>query len=63
MPGQLPKERMPALWALTDVSLVLLRDQPLFRTVLPSKLFEALLGEVVGGRRGRGRTPNEPSPP
>jgi glycosyltransferase involved in cell wall biosynthesis len=54
MPGQLPKERMPALWALTDVSLVLLRDQPLFRTVLPSKLFEALgaAKPVILGVRG-----------
>lgn len=40
--GQLPKQQMPELWGLTDVSLVLLRNQPLFDTVLPSKIFEAM---------------------
>jgi colanic acid biosynthesis glycosyl transferase WcaI len=37
-----PKERMPALWSLCDVVLVPLRDHPLFATVLPSKIFEAM---------------------
>ena len=36
-----PKERMPALWSLCDVALVPLRDEPIFRTVVPSKIFEA----------------------
>lgn len=42
MLGQQPKDRMPALWRTADVSLVLLRDTPLFRTVIPSKIFESL---------------------
>jgi len=29
-------------WRLSDVTLVLLKDQPLFRTVIPSKIFEAM---------------------
>jgi glycosyltransferase involved in cell wall biosynthesis len=52
--GQLPKQRMPELWALTDVSLVLLRNRPLFDAVLPSKIFEAMGMEkpIVLGVRG-----------
>ncbi|MEM9381249.1 MAG: glycosyltransferase family 4 protein [Planctomycetota bacterium] len=38
----LAKERMPAIWGLCDVALVHLRDAPLFETVIPSKLFEAM---------------------
>jgi len=37
-----PKERMPHYWSLCDVALVHLKDAPLFRTVIPSKLFEAM---------------------
>ena len=29
-------------WRVSDVALVLLKDQPLFRTVIPSKIFEAM---------------------
>jgi glycosyltransferase involved in cell wall biosynthesis len=39
---QQPKERMPALWGLTDAALVLLRKAQLFETVIPSKIFEAM---------------------
>lgn len=39
---QQPKERMPSLWAACDASLVLLRKSPLFATVIPSKIFEAM---------------------
>jgi glycosyltransferase involved in cell wall biosynthesis len=48
------KERMPALWAAMDVSLVLLKDADLFRTVIPSKIFEAMAMErpIVIGVRG-----------
>lgn len=46
MLGQQPKERMPALWQTADVSLVLLRDTPLFRTVIPSKIFESLAMQI-----------------
>ncbi|MBI4822366.1 MAG: glycosyltransferase family 4 protein [Deltaproteobacteria bacterium] len=37
-----PADAVPALLALTDVSVVMLRDTPLFRTVVPSKIFEAM---------------------
>lgn len=37
-----PKEMMPRLWSLCDVSLIPLRDQAVFSTVIPSKLFESL---------------------
>jgi glycosyltransferase involved in cell wall biosynthesis len=43
--GQQPKERMPALWAAADVSLVLLKRSDLFKTVIPSKIFEAMAME------------------
>jgi glycosyltransferase involved in cell wall biosynthesis len=42
MLDQQPKERMPALWATCDASLVLLRNIPQFSKVLPSKLFESM---------------------
>ncbi|CDU10770.1 putative glycosyl transferase [Vibrio coralliirubri] len=37
-----PKEMMPRLWALCDVSLVPLINSDLFRTVIPSKIFECM---------------------
>ncbi|WP_265468651.1 glycosyltransferase family 4 protein [Arenimonas daejeonensis] len=37
-----PKERMPALWSLCDLSIVPLRDTPVFATVIPSKIFESM---------------------
>lgn len=37
-----PKDRMPALWSLCDVSIVPLRDTPTFATVIPSKIFESM---------------------
>lgn len=40
--GQLPKADMPAIWSASDASLVLLRRSDTFRTVLPSKMFEAM---------------------
>jgi colanic acid biosynthesis glycosyl transferase WcaI len=40
--GQRPKRDMPAIWRLTDVSLVLLRRLDTFKSVLPSKMFEAM---------------------
>ena len=39
--GRRPKEEMPSYLASTDVCLVHLARRPLFRTVLPSKIFEA----------------------
>ena len=48
---------MPALWQTADVSLVLLRDTPLFRTVIPSKIFESLAMQtpIVLGVAGESR--------
>lgn len=42
MIGQLPKEKMPMLWGLSNVSLVLLKKSDLFKTVIPSKIFESM---------------------
>ena len=54
MAGQLPKSAMPAIWAVSDVSLVLLKDLDLFRTVIPSKIFEsmAMRTPIILGVRG-----------
>lgn len=37
-----PKSGMPGLWSLCDVSLIPLRNSPVFADVIPSKLFEAM---------------------
>lgn len=37
-----PKEMMPKVWSLCDVSLVPLVNNDLFRTVIPSKIFECM---------------------
>ncbi|WP_318487232.1 glycosyltransferase family 4 protein [Photobacterium leiognathi] len=37
-----PKEMMPRLWSLCDVSLVPLINSDLFKTVIPSKIFECM---------------------
>lgn len=42
MQGQLPKAAMPRVWEIADLSLVLLRKQDLFKTVIPSKIFESM---------------------
>jgi glycosyltransferase involved in cell wall biosynthesis len=36
------KEEMPRYWSMCDVALVHLKDTPLFETVIPSKIFEAM---------------------
>jgi len=46
MIGQKPKEMMPVLWAIADVSLVVLRRLEVFKTVVPSKIFEAMAAKV-----------------
>ena len=48
------KEQVPYLLALTDTSVVHLRDDPLFETVIPSKIFEAMATgtPIVLGVRG-----------
>lgn len=40
--GRRPKREVPTLLHLSDVSLVHLRDEELFRTVIPSKMFESM---------------------
>jgi glycosyltransferase involved in cell wall biosynthesis len=41
IPSQ-PKSLMPRLWSLHDLALIPLRNQEVFTTVIPSKLFEAM---------------------
>tara|TARA_Y100001936_G_C15649328_1_gene445606 strand:- start:218 stop:601 length:384 start_codon:yes stop_codon:yes gene_type:complete len=41
IPAQ-PKDQMRKLWSLCDVSLVTLKDKELFKTVIPSKIFESM---------------------
>jgi len=54
MLGQQGKDVMPALWAASDVGLVLLRRKDLFKTVIPSKMFEimAMKKPIVLGVEG-----------
>lgn len=40
--GAQPKSEMPRYWSLCDLALGHLRDTPLFKTVIPSKIFEAM---------------------
>lgn len=51
---KVPKETVPYLLALSNVSVVHLRDNPLFETVIPSKIFEAMITRtpIVLGVRG-----------
>ncbi len=42
MLDQLPKADMPRLWQLVDASIVLLKKSDLFKTVIPSKIFESM---------------------
>jgi hypothetical protein len=37
-----PKEDVPRYWSLLDVSVINLRPDPLFATVIPSKIFESM---------------------
>jgi glycosyltransferase involved in cell wall biosynthesis len=40
--GRVGKDEVRSYWRLADAALVLLRDRPVFRHVLPSKMFEAM---------------------
>lgn len=40
--GQRPRADIPAVLAATDLPVVMLKDTPLFETVLPSKMFEIM---------------------
>lgn len=55
--GLVPRAEVRDVMAATDVSLVLLRDLPVFRTVLPTKMFEAMAAgrPVVLGVDGEAR--------
>jgi glycosyltransferase involved in cell wall biosynthesis len=57
--GLLPRAEIPAWIASSDVLLVMLRDLPVFETVIPSKLFECLAHErpvvLAAPRRGESR--------
>jgi len=37
-----PKQLMPNVWSLCDIALIHLKNMPVFATVIPSKLFEAM---------------------
>ncbi len=54
---QQEKEKMPRLWALTNVSLVLLKKSDLFKTVIPSKIFESMAMEcpIILGVEGESK--------
>ncbi len=39
---QIDKQQLPEYYALSDIILVTLRDLPLFRSVIPSKIFEIM---------------------
>lgn len=41
-----PREAMPIYWSLFDWSLVLLRNEPVLATVIPSKIFESMASGV-----------------
>jgi glycosyltransferase involved in cell wall biosynthesis len=58
MLDQQPKERMPRLWSLVDVSLVPLIRSDLFNTVIPSKMIEAMAMAcpIVLGVNGESRS-------
>lgn len=37
-----PKDHMRRLWSICDISLVTLKNEEIFRTVIPSKIFESM---------------------
>ena len=45
MLDQQPKSKMPLLWDLAAVSVVHLKKSPVFKTVIPSKIFESMAME------------------
>ncbi len=52
--GSQPRERVPSILSASDAVLVHLRDDPLFGSVIPSKIFEAmaLARPIILGVRG-----------
>lgn len=57
MIDQQPRDAMPRIWSVTDVSLVLLRNRALFKKVIPSKIFESMaMGRpIILGVEGESR--------
>jgi len=57
MLGQQKKERMPEIIAASDTCMVLLIKQELFKTVIPSKIFEAMAMErpIILGVEGESK--------
>lgn len=46
--GRQRKESMPQYWSVCDAALVHLRNDPVFSTVIPSKIFEAMaVGQAI----------------
>jgi glycosyltransferase involved in cell wall biosynthesis len=56
--GRVAHDEIVNYWRLSDITLVLLKDIPLFRTVIPSKTFEALATgtPIVSNVRGELQT-------
>ncbi len=54
---QVEKSKMPLLWGSSDVSMVLLKKDELFKTVIPSKMFEAMAMKkpIILGVEGESR--------
>ena len=54
MLGTVPSERIPGLYADSDVAVVMLRDRPIFHGALPTKMLEAMAAgrPVVLSARG-----------
>ncbi len=55
--GMVPREEVPAILAATDIALVTLKLSDVFKTVLPSKMFEAMAARcaIVLGVDGEAR--------
>ena len=60
--GRVPHAEIVNYWRLSDMTLVLLKDTPLFRTVIPSKIFEAMATgtPIITNVRGELQTLLEP---
>jgi colanic acid biosynthesis glycosyl transferase WcaI len=60
--GRVAHDEIVGYWRLSDMTLVLLKDIPLFRTVIPSKIFEAMATgtPIITNVRGELQTLLEP---
>jgi colanic acid biosynthesis glycosyl transferase WcaI len=60
--GRVAHQDIVSYWRLSDMTLVLLKDIPLFRTVIPSKIFEAMATgtPIITNVRGELQTLLEP---